>query len=290
MRPFKSLILLAIASPLMAQRDTAVVPRSLLSAMILHYADRYGDDGEPEVQVGVMPSRLKNRIGIPPGGQILGAVNLREYSVAFGEAPGSAPSLLRWFNDDFRAHGYLPAETSQPSGFVTPSVGLVTEWCDGPRWLSIRTRNNRATLTTASFEISVHDEGYGCGATGPRVQSDNDPEALERRMRPLLVNPSGSQLSSLCNGEPTFDSGNFGSTAETAYRSDLSPAQILAHYARQLDSAGWKADVPAGPAAWGVWTKTDSANVRRSAALLVTPMVSPSGCRHATLQIFKRDK
>jgi hypothetical protein len=287
MRSFTLLFLSAIACPLLAQRDTTPVPRALFTAMILHYADRYGENADPNIQIGAMPPELVGKIGIPPRGRIIGAVNLRTSTVIFGEAPGSAPSVLQWINDDFRARGYTPAGRLENVGFVTPTTGVVTEWCSGRQSMSVRTRNDRATMTTALFEVAVADEG-NCGPGMAPIERDNDPYVIERRKMPLLVNPSGSQPGLLCNQEPGFNSA-FSNTSDVGYRSALSPVQIMAHYARQLDSSGWKQASPPA-AAWGVWTKTDTDGVTRTAEVLVTPLLGPEGCRHATLHVYKRDK
>jgi hypothetical protein len=289
MRAYKPLILLAVACPVLAQRDTTPVPRALFTAMILHYADRYGENADPNIQVGSLPPELAGKIGVPPRGRILGAINLRTSTVVFGEVPGSAPALLQWINDDFRARGYSPGPRWENVGFVTPKVGVTTEWCDGRRGMSIRTRNDRATMRTALFEISVTDEGSGCDAGARSTDEANDPSMIERKKLPLLVNPPGSQPGLLCNEEPGLNNMSFSNTAEVGYRSALTPAQIMAHYARQLDSAGWKREAPP-PAAWGLWTRTDSTGVTRNAALLITPLLGVEGCRQARLHIYKRDK
>jgi hypothetical protein len=283
-------LLLAHAASVQGQRDTAQVPRALLTALVAHYADRYGEVGDPSIQVGALSPELLAKIGVPPGGRIIGTVNLRRSAVIFGDAPGNAPSLLEWFGNDFRARGYVPRPRPEEAvGFVSPSMGPVTDWCDGSRWLSIRTRNDRLTFASASFEISVDDEPYMCEPRGPQPgRMPEMPEMAERRTLPLLVNPGGAQRSLLCNEWPGDQGMRFDQSAESGYRSALTPAQILAHYARQLDSAGWKRQAPP-PAAWGVWTKVDS-GVTRHAALLVTPIVGAEGCRHATMKVYRPDK
>jgi hypothetical protein len=155
--------------------------------------------------------------------------------------------------------------------------------------MSIRTRNDRATMTTALFEIAIANDGSNCDAGARPVYADNDPAMIERRKLPLLVNPSGSQPGLLCNEEPGFNNVAFMNTAEVGYRSTLTPSQIMTHYARQLDSAGWKREAPP-PAAWGIWTKADSAGFTRNAELLITPLLGVEDCRQARLHVYKRDK
>jgi len=72
---------------------------------------------------------------------------------------------------------------------------------------------------------------------------------------------------------------------EQPLRTELSPQEILAHYGRQLDSAGWKPVTGTPTSVAGTWA--DATN-GQEVTISVTKLPAQSGCYQVTLRATAR--
>jgi hypothetical protein len=116
---------------------------------------------------------------------------------------------------------------------------------------------------------------YGFNSAGSTWGSSGlNPPAL-----PLLVNPKGSELAQRCDPR---SGGGGSSNTQIGLATIATPDQLLAHYAKQLDSAGWKREAVA-PGIISTWVRRDSTG--RDVRLQLTAMANPAAtdCRWLTM-------
>jgi hypothetical protein len=208
---------------------------------------------------GRLPDTLPLKLPLPDGSRVVGSLVRGQESVEVVlDAPGSAEQVLAWYQQQMRAAGWQTPEEMQghhPSGFV-PSHSLM------PFLHAFFFQNEgRASLNVTIWQgqheqadVRLHLEMNSQHAS--RVLH----QRRRRRMRgmyepiPPMAAPLGARQ--IGGGGSGSDEGWLSTaTLET----DLDLAALAAHYAGQLEKAGWKraADGQSGPLAWHTWTFVD---------------------------------
>jgi hypothetical protein len=240
-------------------------------------ATRLAADAEPEAAVvralaerllgrdvrlvpGETPEGLSLDVPVPLGGRLLGSVvrpgvprapatSAGEQVEVVLEAPGEAPALLAFYEEALARQGFAVAPVfgrQRPGGFL-PSPGWTASplYCrseEGPG-VSVsvyheegRPRDVRVRIEAAPFPP--------CTGSGPGVLTPSG-ETMEL---PLLSPPPDTQLQPGSSGPGVR---GMEAIADTA----LSGAALEAHYAAQLEAAGWilRQRGGDGPLAWSAW-------------------------------------
>ncbi len=209
---------------------------------------------------GALPPGLPFQVPLPEGARLLGSLVLDngpsgESWVILLDTPGSAADALDFYQDALMALGWTPPPVGPGAQGFRPTLPPAgASFCRGPGgpWL----RLNAATRAqgTAEVRLNISQNPGPCSQTpGP---SKPIPPGLDRL--PVLYGPKGALLDGVSTSSGGPNRWNSDATAET----DLSPADLEAHFAAQLKAAGWTrlGGLTQGPVAWSLWSLPSDGN------------------------------
>ncbi|HEV8233455.1 MAG TPA: hypothetical protein VGP84_02615 [Gemmatimonadaceae bacterium] len=294
-RVFGLSLLIALAPSLVPAQEQ--IPRELALALIPYAA---GDGGE--IIVGQIPPDLATTFTLPAGGRVLGSFVSLTYAQVVMTLPGSLDSAAAFARRSLTEHGWVPRPMPMmragglqygsqrnplPATYCkagSPDAITISTQFHGQTTLLRLTRNTGSSMCDESRMSGIASSSFSTstGVTG------NQFVTIEQRMaeRPMatvppLWSPGDVRASQVCrspNGMAT-------ESQEQPLRSELSPQEILAHYGRQLDSAGWKSVTGAPASVAGTWA--DATN-GQEVTISVTKLPSQSGCYQVTLRATAR--
>jgi hypothetical protein len=271
-------ITLLFVAPLSAQQPASdAIPRELAVALL---GGSRGDQPAPNIIVGRAPASLSPNL-LPTSANILGGIEH-----AFGttvvlraaDSPDSArASLVRHFErsgwrlvERERGHGFVPSASEVPQTFCRDNAGLS---------LAVRQRSQGGSLATVS--------SWSVPERGPCDESERLRRGgLERPELPTLEAPSGVRM--LGSG---MGGGREAREAFTRLESSMRSADIAAHYARQLGTAGWTVSDPStgqGFVVYGV-RQRDGEN-RALAGILLVLDIPESQQREVYLRVAREER
>jgi len=221
-----------------------------------------GHDGRTQTTrllVGQWPAGLPLNLPVPPGGHLVGsAIRTADGTVmavdgVLDVSGAAAADILAFYERELGPLGWSPAPS--PSGPLGPGRGGFQPALDGGSsrsfckgasgpWISVTVGPRSGTPN----DVRVHVDP---GQPGPCVTwSGPPPGGPGADLLPPLVAPTGAVVQ--------MQGGNNGpsrATSEATAQTDLSPADLEAHFARQLQAAGWQrlAGGTDGPLAWSSW-------------------------------------
>lgn len=245
---------LAVSLPtqVRAQGVSDAIPKEAVLAILRNFSG----PGEPEILVGNrLPASLATRVSVPPGARIIVTL-LGPTTQVIGITSGIPDSVRAWFAADFERRGYRPAQSWYGSDAFRPAAQSAVNrpYCgDGLELTASASRRQpgmvefvlRSSVTwTCSRRPPAQYLGNGGGSSG------NNPPDL-----PLLFHPATAEMSARCNGPSGY--GNSQRSTSSSISTGMSAEQLLKHYGRQLDSAGWKRESESGGLT-AAWTKRDS--------------------------------
>jgi hypothetical protein len=98
---------------------------------------------------------------------------------------------------------------------------------------------------------------------------------------PVLLNPDGAGMNS-----PTCYAANLssmgGNNTSERLQTNLSPAQLIEHFSRQLSDSGWGVSATSASIRRS-WTRPDSGGMSREVTLTITPS-QVNGCMDVSMQ------
>lgn len=218
------------AAPELAPAPPALIPAPLAAALI---EDPTGPSAESrEIVVGKLPPGFPDSL-VPPGPvQIVGGmVAGREINVVFAD---STRRLAAVAEEQFERAGYARPREHPASGFSAAS-GRYRFFCRGDAVVSATPLAGAQRHHVRVRYSRVPGAPSWCERFSPAAP---EPDVLEL---PALTPPPGAHVYNSGGG------GRSGGVESYAKMSglELVPAEILAHYAKQLVAAGWAADAPA---------------------------------------------
>jgi hypothetical protein len=283
-------ILLATASPALTQRPSTVaqevVPKELALALI-RSAQEGGD-----ILVGSVPTELAEDLPVPPGGGILGSFVSPSYVQVVMTYPGRTDSALAFARRSLVNHGWLawqpPVEERGGLTFRRSSSMMPTTFCRGtgqPDGLTVAASfygPNTSLLRVTRSMNGMCDASMRAEATRSRIGMMQSPFATV----PPLYPPAEAENSFAACRVPSSGALRFSSSqGGMPVRATMSATELLAHYGRQLDSAGWNAARGTESVrAVGKWTKADSLGTRE-VTLSVSGMPNRAGCYTVELSL-----
>jgi hypothetical protein len=249
---------------------------------------------QPPVQLlpGQVAPEVPLELGAPPGGRIVGSAvrssgpeGPSSVEVVL-DAPGTPGDAQRFYEQSFGRQGWSPQAAGpggSPRGFQ-PSVPppTFTPFCRsaaGP-WLllGVAGRPN----APADVRVRVELRGGGPCATPPSgpVRGQEPPGAA---LLPALYAPAGMPVE-LTGGGP--GPRRFGSDATVV--GEVPPTDLEAHFARQLQAAGWtRRDGAAQSAlAWSTWTVPGTAETGEVQGFLYVLAAPGSGQRALHVEVL----
>lgn len=213
-----------LAAPAAAQDRDEMVPRALLAALV-----EIGP--EPgEILLGRLPTGFPAGLA-PPGARVVGSVVRHHFSTAVLALPGPPGEVADAYQRRLEGQGW----TAPP----TPTTGFLESRSRQPRVLC-------GTDSTAVLFQARAREGGGSYLNLVRLDSSPcrrpDPVMSGRAPRPALTPPEGARYG---GGGGSESSPGYEATQMTLH-TEMAPAQLVAHYAAQLQGAGWTPG-PASP-------------------------------------------
>jgi hypothetical protein len=216
----------------------------------------FPQEQEPQLLPGQLPANFPLELPLPEGSRIVGSV-VRSPDVAeiVLDVPLAPEQVLAFYRERLSAAGWQPPEEQEghrPGGFAPSNFHM-------PNHAFFARRDGPGSL---HFTVWT---GKG-GIADVRVNADMSEQAARqqrmhrRRMHgihdllPWIEPPAGAQQmgGGGSGGEDSFYSL---ATVET----DMDLSSLAAHYAAQLEKAGWtRTDAgQSGPLAWHTWTLQD---------------------------------
>lgn len=293
-----SVVLLFVPFAARAQQSDQI-PRELALALI-----PYGGTDGGEIIVGQMPPELVATLTLPTGARILGSFVSLTFAQVVITVPMSADSTAAFARRSLEEHGWIARvmPTMRLGGlqYGSPRSTLPSTYCKkgSPDAITIATQfHGQSTLLrlTRNTGSSICDEtrisGVSSGSISLSTTTGTSGRAvglMDQRMAempmasvPPLWSPGDPRASQVCR--PTNGMGM--ETQSQPLRTELSPQDILAHYGRQLDSAGWKSAASAGSSVAGTWTNPENG---QEVTVSITKLPMQSGCYDVSLRATAR--
>ena len=234
---------------------------ALLRALVARVAARYLGVGGParapaRLLVGQLPDHLPVPLPLPEGSRILGTLLRGQFGLTvFLDAPPAPDAVRAFFREQLAGAGWTMPPVNQaaprPGGFlhVAAADGERLLFCHGPRGPALWLRADAAPDAPTAVQLELlTDARHSPCAPQPRAPG------LWPALPSLAAPPRAEQ----------FAEGGGSSTdlvqTHARLRTDRDPAAVAAHYAAQLDEAGWRRTDAgtAGPFAWSGWTFRDA--------------------------------
>ncbi len=255
-----------------------MIPRDVVLA-ILHNAQLQG--GDPAILlVDRLPDNLVNKVSLPPGAHVIATLDSWSSTDVIGTSPQLPDSVRTWFAAEFTRRGYEAQEGAGRRAAFRPADGsAIGGFCGAGTYFSVSARprpggKSEFALHARQMQSCVQTFSFNTGMGGNWSMSGFNPPTP-----PLLVNPKAAEEAQ----QRCEDRGaNSSSTARSAISIAMTADQLLAHYGKQLDSAGWKRESIAAGAV-GTWTRRDSTGRDVRVQIIALPGASAADCRLVTL-------
>lgn len=197
--------------------------------------------GGADIRVGKAPDDIPPEL-VPPGLQVLGSTTRFEASVIVLVAPQQPDSAIASVEAHLLAAGWtkpaVPAARPQ-RGFVSADIGQVNSErpdmvCRGNEfvWLSGTYRRSGGSVVKLSY-----NRGQQYSPCKTREDAGQYRSPYEEAPMPLLRAPQGS-IAGTSGGDMTAVGANSIGIA-TRLRTRLKPAEVAAHYDKQMREQGW---------------------------------------------------
>jgi hypothetical protein len=272
---------LGLAPAIRAQVNTPdLVPRDVVLAILRSAGNQV--QGDPSILLGDhLPDNLVNKVSLPPGARVMATLEAWSSTDVIGTASLAPDSLRSWFTAEFVRRGYEAQDMSGRREPFRPAQGsMFGGFCGAGTFFSVTAQARQGgrtefVLRTRQRPTCDQTPVFGFNTTGSSWSSGGfNPPPL-----PMLVNPKSSEIAQRCDPR-----GNGGSntTTQVGLSTTATPDQLLAHYSKQLDSAGWKREAVASGIV-ATWVRRDSTgrDVRAQLTVMMTP--STPDCRWLTM-------
>lgn len=225
MRICIALAALSVAPAVAAQSAPAALPVPLVTAL---FATGERATSRTTFSVGELPSGWPTELTLTGRTVVGGMSDGRSMVVVFAD---TARRPLPAFLAVFRGAGYAQPPVPGESGFMSSS-GLLSYFCRDSAFVNAMT----APAPPGMTYIAVHYASAGRGACRPAVitppPTPRTPGTLDL---PTLPPPAGIR-----SGRTSSSSGGGAVTSRTRLTgTSVTPAELLAHYAKLLTAAGW---------------------------------------------------
>jgi hypothetical protein len=291
------LCLVSIAQPsreASAQQAGSAAPE-LLDA-ILRHAYRF-DGGNLRVVNGRVPEDIAN-FYVPPGTRVLGSVVFGSSVRIFATTRAPADSLRELYTRALAPAGWQPLSWGGPrGGFVDARRELPMMFCRDGAQLQIQRQPGAA----GAYDL-VLDYRDGIGSCEPTGMATARATAVrtygaggtvrgymsEQPRFPTLYSPEEATAGPRTRCFPRAGyRGDMGTS--TVVAATTTAAELLRHYASQLEAAGWRASAPGGrQAAAGAWTLADTSGTRQVTLEVVESGHKASGCFDVEMRMSER--
>lgn len=264
-----------------------MIPRSLAEGL-LNLAN-FGQGGRgSRIVVGTLPQTVESKIVLPANAKILGGMTADMMSVGILILEGPLNAVADQFQKDLIGRGWEIEDQA-------PMRLYGNEFIDAPTTQRRAIAGASDTYCGRAGTLMTKFEPEGFSQTRLTITSLATNRCAQMRdmmmqhgsrmgqqpQRPTLVNPSAARnQQGLC---PGYNMGMGGQGTEL--NSQMTPIEILSHYAKQLTDAGWR---ESGSGATGTWSKADSTGTVTEYQISVRTSAQSPMCRKVDSELRAR--
>jgi hypothetical protein len=258
-----------------AQAPNEAIPREVVMSILRHY----DGPGDPEIVVtNQLPPDLAARVSLPPGARVI-AILPGTLTQVIGSVRGSPDSIRTWFGEEFERRGFVARVSSSDAAF-RPAERTVwpSGYCSGDQLYTVSAQSRPAGMVEFVLRRNQYSE---CTSPSPRIEmsiGSGSTRGYGAPAFPLLYHPRSAEVSTQCLF--AMAGGSERSTT-AAVSTSLGADQLLTHYGRQLETAGWVREPFAG--AVGSWARKDSTGRDVRVHLSIEPGPGGPDCRRLGL-------
>lgn len=301
MRRLVLVLLLSSVLALPAAAEEVLSPRlqTLLERLLAPVVGAF-NPSEPEkldLLVGRLPERLPTEVPLPEGARVLGSVGLAQarYEILL-DADQSPEQVREFYQQTLAAAGWTLLPRPHSGAFLAQNFlpPLAFRCCenllllvnaqarkDGPTDVRLTLINSSRRTAHPQANFGTLSGGFGFGVMSGEPGRSPNSSPISSPI-PVLTPPARGQVSGPTISRPT----NGGWSSFSALTTGLSAQALLAHYAGQLEGAGWvrASQGTNGPLAWSTWTRSQ-AQERWSGFLSVTEWPGQADRRQMQFQV-----
>jgi hypothetical protein len=276
-----------------AQQAASAAPE--LIEAILRHAFRF-EGGNVRLLNGRVPEDDAN-FYVPPGTRVLGSVVYGSSVRVFATTRSPVDSLHEVYARVLAPAGWQPVSWGGPrGGFVEARRDVPIIFCRDGAQLQIQ--RQRGAGGAHDLVLDYRDGMGPCDqpmgratATAVRPYGPGAPVRgyiSEQPSFPTLYSPEEASAAARSRCFPRAGyRGDMG--ISTIVAATMTAAELLRHYARQLEAAGWRASAPGGrQAAVGAWTLADSSGTRDVTLEVVESSRTVGGCFDVQMRMSER--
>lgn len=276
--------LLAMTAPAVAAaQQPAGAESDELTQAVLRYAFR-GDGGNVRLVPGRVPDDLAPNFYAPAGTRVLGTVVMGSGAIVLATTTARPDSLREEYTRALGPRGWKPVEErGRPGGFVPSGAERPLVFCREGATLHVR--YSRRFTAPHDLHLDYRDGGM-CDV--PSREQVAFVAMNERPTFPTLYDPAPATGMSTSRCRARISGRSMGSSmgTMTIVASNLAAADVLRHYAQQLEAAGWRTPGSgATPAiASGKWERTDSTG---TSVVTLDVAGTASGCYRVDMRLAR---
>jgi hypothetical protein len=226
-----------------------------LTAAVLRYSFRY-EGGNARLIQGRIPDDLTPNFYVPPGTKVLGSVVTGSGVVVLATTSAIPDSLRAQYTRALAPRGWKALESMHRGGFIDNPAHRPLVLCRDGAHLSV-IHSPRASGSSDLY-LLYRDAAGLCGE--PRAERVEFVAIVDAQAQfPTLYAPPTAVAGARSRCYAMSSGSRSSNGTQTVIAADLSAEEVLRHYARQVESEGWRpASGPDRPAAAAMWTRTDS--------------------------------
>ena len=235
-----------------------------------------------ELYIGEMPADIRAQLSVPPGARLLGTLRWRGAdATVVATMPVGVDSARSALDRALTRQGWTPnrREPPEPSGLVPVLPSIPGMYCRGDSTfvqVMVAPRGQAQTDIRLMYRRAP-DRGYS--PCTPDQRLPGRPIQRFGGALPALRAPEGATPSSPERCAGSGRGYGFGQTM--AFVSELPPGDVVRHYGRQLENAGWRPVEE--PSTARIWAKTDSTGATQRVMLTVTAAPDRPHCKVVAL-------
>ena len=229
-------VLSAAQMPTRSSDADQLIPKELALALL-----NFGSmNAAADIKVGKPPDDAPSEL-LQPGLQVLGSTSQFETSVIVFAATQQPDSAIAVYEAGLLASGWTTPPAPQPRqlrGFVPADVGQVSYdrpsiVCRGDDYVALSSWYRRSG---GSLLKVMYNRGTRYSICKSQQQGSTYRSPYDEAPVPLLRAPFGTMSS---GGSDMSAAGNNSFTLSTRFATRLKPAEVVAHYDRQMRDQGW---------------------------------------------------
>ena len=219
--------------------------------------------GNPQVLIGELPQRLPVEIPLPEGSRVVGTlIRGPQYATSVVDVELPTEQVLKFYRERLQAAGWQESEflkDRHSGGFTSPGLpDTMTTFCRGSRGPGLTVNAYARGNTSTDLRLDIDLSGQSCVQQARMGKMMGRGMAMHQMLPRLDPLPGSRQLPSGGGGGVA----SFYMNASLELNTPIDLAKLAAHYAAQLERAGWtrEEEGQSGPIVWNTWSFRNEEN------------------------------